>query len=84
MGETPESVEATLAKGQKLDRLSKGVVGAMNSVPFGAASRLLDTVPALTAFASGPAMVGHGRPRSRNDSGRGEHRRGWHVETGHQ
>ncbi len=58
MGETPESVEATLAKGQNLDRVAKTVVGAVNSVPFGAASRLLDTVPALTAFASGPAMVG--------------------------
>lgn len=58
MGETPESVEATLAKGQNLDRVSKGVVGAVKSVPFGAASRLLDTMPALTAFASGPAMVG--------------------------
>lgn len=58
MGETPESVEATLSKGQNLDRVSRGVVGAVNSVPFGAASRLLDTVPALTAFASGPAMVG--------------------------
>ena len=58
MGETPESVEATLAKGQKLDRVSQGVVGALKSVPFGAASRLLDTVPALTAFAPTTALVG--------------------------
>lgn len=58
MGETPEGVEATLAKGQWLDRVSQGVAGAVKSVPFGAASRLLDTVPALTAFASGPAMIG--------------------------
>ncbi|PAU54751.1 hypothetical protein [Pseudomonas indica] len=58
MGETPESVEATLAKGQKLDRVSRGAVGALNSVPFGAASRLLDTVPAILAPFAGPAMVG--------------------------
>ena len=58
LGETPESVEATLAKGQQLDRVSPVVVGAVRSVPFGAASRLLDTVPALTAFASGPVMIG--------------------------
>lgn len=58
MGETPESVEATLAKGQKLDRLSQGVVGAARSVPFAIASRLIDTVPGLTAFAKTPQMVG--------------------------
>ncbi len=58
MGETPESVEATLAKGQKLDRLSKAVVGTVRSVPFAIASRLLDTVPGLTAMATTPAMVG--------------------------
>lgn len=58
MGETPESVEATLAKGQKLDRVARGAVGALNSVPFGAASRMLDTVPAVLAPFAGPAMVG--------------------------
>ena len=58
MGETPESVEATLAKGQWLDRVSKATVGTVRSVPFAIASRLLDTVPGLTAMASTPAMVG--------------------------
>lgn len=58
MGETPQSIEATLAKGQNLDRVSRGAVGALNSVPFGAASRLLDTVPAVLAPFAGPAMIG--------------------------
>nr|WP_298166965.1 hypothetical protein [uncultured Pseudomonas sp.] len=58
MGETPQSIESTLAKGQMLDRVSRGASGALNSVPFGAASRMLDTVPAVLAPFAGPAMIG--------------------------
>lgn len=59
LGETPQSIEAVLAKGQKLDRVAQAAVGTVRSVPFGIASRMLDTVPALTSFARTPAQIGY-------------------------
>nr|WP_298116402.1 hypothetical protein [uncultured Pseudomonas sp.] len=48
MGETPQSIEATLAKGQMLDRVSRPLAGFVNSIPYGAASAKLSTIPALS------------------------------------
>lgn len=47
-GETPQSVDAVLTKGSRLDRASHSAVGFIRSVPFGAASIALDMLPVLS------------------------------------
>lgn len=47
MGETRESIEATLAKARRHDIGAEGARGFAGSIPFGVASRLLDTKPAI-------------------------------------
>jgi hypothetical protein len=48
MQETPEDVEATLAKGQMLDRCTQPLVGFTRSIPYGTASGLLGGIPNLS------------------------------------
>ncbi|MCI3208741.1 MULTISPECIES: hypothetical protein [Pandoraea] len=47
MGETGESVAATFSKARWHDIGSEGARGFVGSVPFGVASRLLDTLPGI-------------------------------------
>lgn len=47
MGETQESIETTFANGRRHDIGAEGARGFCGSVPFGLASRLLDTTPAI-------------------------------------
>jgi hypothetical protein len=47
MGETAESIKATFAKGRRHDIGAAAARGFVGSIPFGVASRLLDTVPAI-------------------------------------
>ena len=58
MGETPASIEATIAKGQTLDRLAQIARGAVRSIPFAVASVAFDKVPQLSAFAHNAATLG--------------------------
>lgn len=56
--ETLEGLRAVLTKGMQFDRAARGAAGFVRSVPFGVASRMFDTVPALTSFVKTPAEVG--------------------------
>ena len=47
MGETRESIETTFAKARRHDIAAEGARGFVGSIPFGVASRLLDTKPAI-------------------------------------
>jgi len=58
MGETPESIEAVLAKGQQLDRLGQITRGAVRAIPFAVASVAYDKVPLLSSFAHTAAELG--------------------------
>ncbi len=61
MGETPESIDATMAKGQKLDRCTQPLVGFVRSIPYGGAAGIIGGVhsepptgdTALTSFSHG-------------------------------
>ncbi|MXR30178.1 hypothetical protein [Pseudomonas sp. PICF6] len=59
MGETPETVEALLDKAARMDRVTAPVQGGVASVPFAAASVVLDKAPKVTAHvADNPALTG--------------------------
>ncbi len=58
MGETPALIEATIAKGQTLDRLAQIARVAVRSIPFAVASVAFDKVPQLSVFAHDAAMLG--------------------------
>lgn len=58
MRETPESVEAVLTKGSRLDGIAQVTRGAVRAIPFAVASVAFDTYPQLSAFAEGAAQLG--------------------------
>jgi|GEM_PF-1978170 len=58
MGETPQSIDAVLAKGGFRDYMAQATCGFVRSVPFGVTSRVFDVVPALTSFVKTPAQIG--------------------------
>lgn len=57
-GETAQTVIHVVSKARHLDRLSQAAVGAVRSVPFGAATIALDSMPGLTAYARTPTQAG--------------------------
>ncbi|WP_067705490.1 hypothetical protein [Erwinia sp. ErVv1] len=58
MNETPESIEAVLTKGSRLDRVAQVSRGAVRAIPFAVASVAFDRIPQLSAFAHGAAQLG--------------------------
>lgn len=58
MGETPESIEATILKGLRLNRANHFLRGAVRSIPFAASSMAIDSFPVLSSFAHHAALLG--------------------------
>lgn len=57
MGETPATLEALLEKAARMDRVTAPVRGAVASVPFAAASVILDKLPQVTAQVAGNSAL---------------------------
>lgn len=58
MGETPDGLDAIVKKGNTLDIMAQFARGFARSIPFAIASVAFDKIPALSAFANGPAELG--------------------------
>lgn len=58
MGETPASIESTIAKGVNFNRAALVAKGGLRAMPFAAASLAFDHFPVLSSFAPHAAILG--------------------------